>query len=98
MSATVTEADRAAAHALAGLRMDGWCSWIGADVHGEQCSLIAQAIADARGAAERAGAELRDAVDIFLADIYWDETGDGSGVALFSTDQVNALRAARGSR
>lgn len=51
--ATITDEDREAAHAIAGLRMaglrmDGWCSWTGADVHGEQCDAIAQLAADAR--------------------------------------------------
>ena len=49
MSATITDADRTAAHALCGLTSDGWCSWIGdRNTHGEQCTAVAQAIADAR--------------------------------------------------
>lgn len=43
-----TDKERATAHALAGLRMDGWCSWLGADVHGEQCDRIYHALAQSR--------------------------------------------------
>ena len=47
--------------------------------------------------AEHAAAEvsLRAKVGVFLMDIYWDETGDGTPVAMFSGDQINALCAAR---
>lgn len=32
------------------------------------------------------------AVDKFLGDIYWDELGSGTAVAIFDTDQINDLR------
>lgn len=37
---------------------------------------------------------LSKAVEGFLTDVYWDETGDGSAIALFSPDQVNGLHSA----
>lgn len=40
---------------------------------------------------ERRG-NLADAVGKFLTNIHWDETGDGSAVAYFDSDEVNDLR------
>ena len=83
--AGIQEAERAAMHChTCGGPCDGPC-----EEGDEQFESMLVSMLDVKR--REALEALYDAVKRFISDIYWDETGDGNNVAVFSTEQVNDL-------